>query len=127
MDIVTRNENDINKLIGVGLRRAIDLKWFIIRQINAEETSLFIVSDRFESPFECFRCGCEINPVSFIALVVRKKSLAIYAIFRGVIPYDILDVGRVVSYFLTDVVFYGESKFESYFIQVDYVVRVKDI
>ena len=119
MDIVARNENDINKLIGVGLRRAIDLKWFIIRQINAEETSLFIVSDSFEFPFECFRCWCEINPVSFIALVVRKKSIALNTIFRGKVPYHILDECRVVSYFLTEVAFNCEGKIESYFIQVD--------
>ena len=52
MNIVTRSENDINKLICVGLLRAIDQRWFIFRPVNAEEPSLFIVSDSFEFPFE---------------------------------------------------------------------------
>ena len=116
MDIVTRNENNIEPLVVVGLLRAIDLKWFIIRQINAEESSLFIVSNSFESPLECFRCWCEINPVSFIALVVRKKSLARHTILREMVSYDILHESRVVLNFPGKVVFYCESEFEFNFV-----------
>ena len=70
MDVVTRVENDINVSCVVGVLSAIDQRWFIFRPVDAEEPSFRIVSDGFKLSFECFGWWCEINPVSFVALVV---------------------------------------------------------
>ena len=118
MDIVTRNENDINLLIVVGQLISIDLKWFIIRPVNAEETSFWIVPYTFKLPSECFSCRWEILPVRLIALVVRKHPLALLTVYGVLVPDEILDERRVVPNCSIKVAFYGESKFESHFIQV---------
>ena len=70
MDIVTRNEENIDLLVVCSQLRAIDQSWIIIGKVNAEEPSFRIVSHRFKLPFECFTSWCETIPVCFIALVV---------------------------------------------------------
>ena len=124
MDIVTRKESNIKILSCVALLRAIDQRFF--RHFNAVPPSFWVISDGFKLIFECFTWWCEILPVCLIALVVCKMILVPYAISEVRLLYDILDEGRVVSAFITGIIFYREGKFKSNVIQVDYVVGAKD-
>ena len=118
MDIETRNETYVNNLPVFARIITIYLKWFIIRPVNAEESSVWIVPYTFKLPSECFSCRWEILPVRLIALVVRKQSLALLTVYGVLVPDEILDERRVVPNCSIKVAFYGESKFESHFIQV---------
>ena len=127
MNIVTRSEDDINKLICVGLLRAKDLTWFIFRPVNAEEPSFRIVSHSFEQPFGTFCCWCELLPVCIIALVVREYFLTHNTTVHFYEPRDVLNVCRVGFDFFVEEILYGEGECEPHVFQVHQVIRVKDV
>ena len=127
MEIGTRNENNTKILIVVVVYLiAIDNVRFIIWPVNAFESSLRTVSYSLKPRFSSFSWCSEIFPVRIIALVVRKRSLALNATFVSEHSNYELHVSRVVSGFVINIIFYRESKSEPHFIQVHFVLRVKE-
>ena len=72
MDIVTRNEINVNILVVAALLIAIDQGGFVIRPVDAEEPSVWIVFDELKRQFRSFSWWSEFGVVCVSALVVGK-------------------------------------------------------